>query len=242
MGRILTFLSDFGMKDAYVAQVKGVILSQLPETQIIDITHDLPPFDIISAGWLLTSSFRFFPSGTVHLAVVDPGVGTGRAILAVRKEGHLFIGPDNGIFSFLYPSDEVLEITWRPQGTISSTFHGRDIFAPLAIKFLSGHGLGAPGMPKKDPVWFDVRSPMVVHVDTFGNVITNVPCDRLVPDVSLEINGHAVSLVVQSFEDIPVKGLGLVCGSASTIEIVANQGHAADMLGVKAGMMVAIFP
>ncbi|HPE46365.1 MAG TPA: SAM-dependent chlorinase/fluorinase, partial [Deltaproteobacteria bacterium] len=105
---LLTFLSDFGSRDAYAAQVKAVILSKVPEAKIVDISHEVEPFNLVSAGWLLFTSYRYFPAGTVHLAVVDPGVGTARAVLLVRKGGHVFVGPDNGLFSFLYPADEVV--------------------------------------------------------------------------------------------------------------------------------------
>jgi len=236
----MTFLSDFGVKDAYVAQVKAVILSQVPDLRMIDITHQIQPFDVVSAGWLLASSYRYFPSGTIHMAVVDPGVGTDRAVLFLRKDGHLFIGPDNGLFSFLFPSEEVLEITWRPEGALSSTFHGRDLFAPLAVKLLTGHGRGVPGLPKPDPVCVDVRSPMVVHIDTFGNVITNVGCDRLIPGISLVVNGATASAVSGTFADIPDGALGLVCGSAGTIEIAAKKANAAELIGARAGMPLTI--
>jgi S-adenosylmethionine hydrolase len=235
---VVTFLSDFGFKDAYGAQVKAVILSGVPDARIIDITHDIAPFNIISAGWLLATSFRFFPPGTVHLVVVDPGVGTGQAILTVRKEDQVFVGPDNGVFSFLYPADEVREVTWRPQGAVSSTFHGRDIFAPLVVKILAGHGLPVPGMPKPDPVVLDIKSPMVVHIDTFGNVITTIGCDHLREGCVIGISGKDIDLVAHSFAEIPEGMLGLICGSASTIEIVANRGNAAQILGVKVGMRV----
>ena len=236
----MTFLSDFGHRDAYAAQVKAVILSHVPDAQIIDITHDIEPYGIVSAAWLLSTTYPHFPQGTVHLAVVDPGVGTDRAILEVRKKGHVFIGPDNGIFSFLYPADEVREITWRPEGAVSSTFHGRDIFAPLAARILAGHGLGLPGVPKHDPVAFDVKSPMVVHIDTFGNVITNIPCNDLKAGCSLEVNGMKVTAAAGTFADIPEGGLGLICGSASTIEIAANRARASDIIGAKSGMPVSL--
>jgi S-adenosylmethionine hydrolase len=240
MMSVVTFLSDFGLKDAYVAQVKAVILSGVPDARIIDITHDIAPFNIISAGWLLAKSFRFFPPGTVHLVVVDPGVGTGRAILTVRKEEHVFIGPDNGIFSFLYPADDIREITWRPQGAVSSTFQGRDILAPIVVKILSGHGLPIPGMPKADPVLLDVKSPMVVHIDTFGNVITNIECDHLREDCVISISGKDIDHVVHSFAEIPQGKLGLICGSASTVEIVANQANASVILGAEIGMSISV--
>ena len=240
MMSVVTFLSDFGLKDAYVAQVKAVILSGIPDARIIDITHDIAPFNIISAGWLLAKSFRFFPPSTVHLVVVDPGVGTGRAILTMRKEEHVFVGPDNGIFSFLYPADDVREVTWRPEGAVSSTFHGRDIFAPLVVKMLTGHGLPMQGMPKADPVSLDVKSPMVVHIDTFGNVITNIGCDNLREGCVISISGEDIDHVAHSFAEIPQGKIGLICGSASTVEIVANKANAAVILGAEVGMSISV--
>lgn len=240
MAPLVTFLSDFGLKDAYVAQVKAVILSGVPDALIIDITHDIEPFGIIEAGWLLATSYRYFPEGTVHLAVVDPGVGTDRAVLTVRKDKHVFVGPDNGVFSFIYPADEVVEVGWRPAGSVSATFHGRDVFAPLVVKILAGRGPGVPGTPKADPVCLDVKTPMVVHIDTFGNVVTNIGCDRLQPGTTLTVNGTVVSAVSAAFADIPPGALSLICGGAGTIEIVSGRARAADVIGAGAGMPVEI--
>jgi S-adenosyl-L-methionine hydrolase (adenosine-forming) len=242
MRQCVTFLSDFGVKDAYVAQVKGVIISQVPDVLIIDITHDIDPFDLISAGWLLSTSYPYFPPGTVHLAVVDPGVGTDRAVLCVRKAGHVFVGPDNGLFSFLYPADDIIEVSWRPMVAVSSTFHGRDIFASLVVKIITGHGLNVPGSHKDDPVCLDVKKPMVVHIDGFGNIITNISCARLGNGTSVEINGIKVGAVSGTFADIPHGSLGLICGSAGTIEIAANMARAADIVNARSGMMVSIVP
>jgi S-adenosyl-L-methionine hydrolase (adenosine-forming) len=236
----ITFISDFGLKDAYVAQVKAVMLTQAPEARIIDITHDIDAFDIISAGWLLATSFRFFSAGTIHLAVVDPGVGTGRGILYVKKDGHIFVGPDNGVFSFLFPAETVIEITWRPQGAVSSTFHGRDIFAMLVARILAGDDIHELGTPAVAPVSLEVKDPMVVHIDTFGNVITNILCESAKPEISLELNGQVITVCAKTFADIPSGSLGLICGSASTVEIVTNRGNAAKIIGAKAGMPVKI--
>jgi len=236
----ITFISDFGLRDAYVAQVKAVILTQAPEARIIDITHDIDAFGIISAGWLLATSFRFFSAGTIHLAVVDPGVGTERGILYIRKDDHIFVGPDNGVFSFLYPADTIIEITWRPRRTVSSTFHGRDIFALLVARILAGDDMYELGIPAVAPVSLEVKSPMVVHIDTFGNVITNILCESAKPEISLEVNGQVITLCVKTFADIPSGSLGLICGSASTIEIAANRRNAANIIGAKVGMPVKI--
>ncbi len=143
----MTFMSDFGLEDAYVAQVKARVLSRMPDACIVDITHGVRPYDIISAAWLLSTSFSYFPEGSIHLCVVDPGVGTSRAALAVRKGGHIFVGPDNGIFSFLYPAQEVIETIWRPEGPVSRTFHGRDLFAPVVAEIMEGVPLESLGPP-----------------------------------------------------------------------------------------------
>ncbi len=237
---LITFLSDFGTKDAYVAQVKAVICSAVPDARIVDITHDIEPFNLIQAGWLLWTSYRYFPPGTVHLAVVDPGVGTDRAVLVLRKGRHVFVGPDNGLFSFLFPSDEVMEVTWRPEGEVSPTFHARDLFAPLVVKLVTGHGLGVPGRAKSDPVRLGVDEPMVVHVDAFGNVVTNIPGDRLNEGFALEVNGHTVSTAARTFALLSPGELGLVCGSASTIEVAANRARASEIIGARPGMRVVM--
>jgi len=237
---MVTFLSDFGSKDAYVAQVKAVILSSAPSVTIVDITHEVEPFDLVSAGWLLAASYRHFPRGTVHLAVVDPGVGTARAALVARKDGHTFVGPDNGVFSFIYPADEVIEVTWRPGKAVSNTFHGRDLFAPLVVRLVTGHGLGVPGRPMAEPVRLEVDGPMVVHVDRFGNVITNIPAERLARGGGVEINGTRVSRTVSTFAELQDGSLGLICGSSGTIEVVSHRARASDVLCAGPGTPVSL--
>lgn len=235
---VVTFLSDFGVKDAYAAQVKAVILSLAPDALIVDITHEVEPYDIISAGWLLHASYRYFPEGTVHLAVVDPGVGTARAALLVKKDGHTFIGPDNGIFSFLFPADGVYEVLWRPAGAVSNTFHGRDVFAPVAARVLAGD---EPDMaPAAAPVRIDTTSPMVVHIDRFGNVITNIPGAPPGQKLALMVAGVKVEGVYGTYGDIPAGRLGLVTGSAGTIEIAAYTSSASALLSVRPGDRIAV--
>lgn len=239
MKKILTFLSDFGVKDSYASQVKGRILSTAPDVSIIDITHDCERYDIIAGAWLLHTSWRHFPKNTVHLAVVDPGVGTDRAMLAVEKDGHFFIGPDNGIFSFIYPAEKVFEITWRPKAEISPTFHARDIMAPVSAMILNGVQPAALGAPGKEAVSFDVKAPMVVHVDGFGNVITNIGFESL-NGCGVTVNGTFTGKAAATYSDITEGEIALIKGSAGTVEISANMRSAADIIKARTGMPVMI--
>ncbi|MBN1635678.1 MAG: SAM-dependent chlorinase/fluorinase [Deltaproteobacteria bacterium] len=232
----MTFLSDFSLRDAYVAQVKGRILTAVPEVNIVDITHEVSSYTIISAAWLLYTTYCWFPRGSIHLAVVDPGVGTQRALIVLEKEDHIFIGPDNGIFSFLYGEATVREVIWKPADHVCNTFHARDIFAPLVVEILNGVEPSSLGRLKVDPVSFDIRSHMVVHIDNFGNIVTNIEGSLLKTGYALQVAGHSIGRIVQTFDDLRPGELGLVCGSVSTIEIVARQKSAADMLGVTVGM------
>lgn len=240
MPAVVTFISDFGSRDAYVAQVKAAIVSGAGPVTIVDITHEMDPFDVIGAGWLLFTSYRFFPAGTVHLAVVDPGVGTDRAVLVARKDGHVFVGPDNGIFSFIYPADDLVEVTWRPETGVCPTFHARDLLAPIVVKIVTGHGLGVPGVPKDSPVIIPVDKPMVVHVDRFGNVITNIDATALEALACLEICGTRVSLLSRTYAQIPQGSLALVAGGSGTIEVAANCTRASDILDVRPGTPVTV--
>lgn len=236
MSALISFLSDFGLRDGYVAQVKARILSGLPGATIVDITHELPAYGIVSGAWLLADTYAWFPPGTLHLAIVDPGVGTARAVLAIEKDGHTFIGPDNGLFSFLYPAQRVMRITWRPAGPIAPTFHGRDILAPLAVEVLRGTPLDALGEPLTNPVCFDTAAPQVVHIDRYGNIVTNIAPEGV---RGIGIQGREVSAQAATFDDIP-EGIGLIRGSAGTIEIVARRRSAADLLGAWVGMSLTV--
>ena len=240
MKKVVTFLSDFGMSDAYVAQVKARILSSAHDVCIVDITHDVDSYAVLSGAWLLFTTYTFFPKGTVHLAVIDPGVGSPRAVIIVKKAGHIFIGPDNGIFSFLYPADEVIEVTWRPEGVISPTFHARDIFAPVALKVLEDPACEGIGALLNDPVMFDVTKPMVVHIDKFGNVVTNIDCSVLKQRPTLVCGKKSIGCVCGTFSAIPDGGLALICGSSATIEIAANRESAAQMTGACVGMPIQL--
>lgn len=233
MQPLVSFLSDFGLADTYVAQVKARIIDGCPEARIIDLTHLVAPGDLVNAGWQLHAACRHFPAGTVHLAVVDPGVGTERKALIVEKGGHLFVGPDNGLFSFIYPADTVINVRWRPGAPLSNTFHGRDLFAPLVVRLLQGAAPQQLGAPLENPVRFDTSRPLAVHVDRFGNIITNM--DHEMVTAGIRVGRTLVSRHVETFAQLDEGETGWLMGSAGTVEIVANRDSAARLLGVRPG-------
>lgn len=187
--KIVTLLTDFGLSDTYVAQMKGVIYELAPNCTVVDITHQIPAQNIYAGARALDEAALLFPKGTVHVAVVDPGVGTGRRIIAAQIQGHYFVLPDNGLLSFLtirFPLDVVVEVTekafWR--NPVSNTFHGRDIMAPVAAQIANGInilelGRAIPELQKvQEPTWGSVDggySGFVTGIDHFGNAITNLP-------------------------------------------------------------------
>ncbi len=194
---MITLLTDFGTADYFVPAVKGVILSIIPGIQIVDITHDVASQDVHSAAFTLGACYHNFPPRTVHLAVVDPGVGSSRRAVVVEAGGHLFVGPDNGIFSFIYARESaarVFHITREEyfRQPISPTFHGRDVFAPVAAHLAGGVRPEEVGEEIRDHFRFDIPQPRLIedrqvegrilHIDRFGNCITNFTAAELNPD------------------------------------------------------------
>src|SRR5262245_58464684 len=191
-GRIVTLTTDFGLRDPFVGIMKGVILGICREATLIDLTHEIAPFDIREAAVALESAWRFFPIGTIHLAVVDPGVGGGRRALALEAGGHYFVGPDNGLFSFALMRDNwsavSIEAPVYRRSEVSRTFHGRDIFAPAAGQLATGVLLDHLGPRITDPIQFrlprcrrtgDEIVGEVLGTDRFGNLLTSVAADML---------------------------------------------------------------
>jgi len=190
--KAITLLTDFGLRDPYVGIMKGIIISINPEATVIDITHDVDPQDIREGAFFIEEYYRFFPKGTVHLAVVDPGVGSARRPVILVKDDCFFVGPDNGIFSLVMdekPTVHALENQEYMRTEISSTFHGRDIFAPAAAHLSRGIAPATFGPPVTDPVRLEGLLPVmdgssvlrgeVVRFDRFGNAITNIRIDIL---------------------------------------------------------------
>jgi S-adenosylmethionine hydrolase len=241
--KIITFLSDFGKRDWFVAAVKGEILKIASDVRIVDITHSLDPCDIRGAAFLLHAVYDNFPEGTVHLAVVDPGVGSVRKPLIVESFGHFFVGPDNGIFSYFYnPDSKVHAIT---VGAVTSvTFHARDIFGPTAARLATGVGVQALGekidayeyfkLPQTKRVG-DQLCGEIVYIDHFGNCITNIPVSHEVQHMS--VAGYMIR-VVQSYQDGMAAQPICVRGSVGYYEIACYKGSAQAFLGVAVGTSV----
>jgi S-adenosyl-L-methionine hydrolase (adenosine-forming) len=261
-GRIVTLLTDFGLRDHFVAAMKGVMLSLNPNLTLVDITHDIPAQDIHSAAFTLSQAYSCFPPGTIHLAVVDPGVGSARKALAVSAGTHFFVAPDNGILSYVHKSQEdfaAYEITADHyfRKPVSSTFHGRDVFAPIAgyiSRDIPLRQLG-PALPKpvqlKIPVPTKMREDLiqaaVLAVDHFGNLITNLmPGDLPVFDPA---NPHTVKMLagqkeITAFHRTYSEGrpgeIFVVPGSTGYLEIVMKEGSAASALNLKSGAPIGV--
>ena len=230
--RRATLLTDFGTRDGYVAAMKGVIAAIAPSAFVDDASHDIPQGDILAAAFALRRYWRRYPPGTVHVVVVDPGVGTERAALALEIDGHFFVGPDNGVFTFLPAGPAV---TLAVPRTSSRTFHGRDVFAPAAARLLAGAPLHELGEALHERVTLELPTrPQVIAVDRFGNLITNIsePTD-------VEINGRAVKLA-RTYGDASVGGLLALMNSDGLLEIAVRNGSAAETLGVSRGAEVKL--
>jgi len=235
---LITLTTDFGVGE-YTAQVKGVILSLLPGATLVDVSHGIGMGDVTGAAYVMELAVPAFPEGSVHVVVVDPGVGTDRRALAVRFAGRTIIGPDNGCLTpFLDGAVAIHEITsaelFLPE--VSATFHGRDIFAPVAAFLAGGGELTAVG-PELDaePVrvadlWASGDTGMVLHVDHFGNLITNFPSAVLKDDLALAGPGDRLSKKVRTFAETEGPGAVLYAGSGGRLEIAVNGGRAVETL------------
>ncbi len=252
---IVTLLTDFGSADGYAGAVKGVIVSLCPDARIVDLTHDVPAGDVTHGAFALAAAAQTFPRGTIHVAVVDPGVGTERRSVVVEAGGNLFVGPDNGLLALAaQPPRRVYTLDrheWfrRP---VSSTFHGRDVYAPVAAHLASGvttdqigtlgHDLAALELT---PVrrQGDTVEATVVHVDRFGNLITNLLRADLpaAPErVCIELAGRTIEGLVPSYAFGAAGEPVALIGSGGTLEIAVNRGSAAESLGVVRGATVIV--
>lgn len=250
---VLTLLTDFGRADYYVAAVKGVVLGLAPGTVLVDLGHEVPPGDVAAGAFLLAAAVPWFPPGTVHLAVVDPGVGSARRILAARTPAGFLVGPDNGLLApLLGPEAEVRGVDrsdlFLPGP--GSTFHGRDRFAPVAAWLLRGQPLAALGPLVPDPVRLPGEPPQrepghlagrVVHVDRFGNLVTDIPSDWLPPGpCRTEVEGRATDRRAGHYEEVPAGEPALLPGSLGTLEVAARDADLARLWGVARGARVRV--
>lgn len=257
--RVITLFTDFGTRDIYAGVMKGVILSICPDVQIIDLTHEIPPQDIRAAAWQISASYNYFPKGSVHVAVVDPGVGTSRRPILVACDGHFFIGPDNGLFSLLYQSEMPFDVYVLNQkkyflDKISATFHGRDIFAPVAGHLACGTPPEELGERIRDPVIFSATKPEfdgrtlygeVVWIDRFGNLITSISKQEFEKHIQKKpfvIKAGSISLkfLQKTYAGDKKHGIIALFSSSDLLEIAAVSGSAARRLKMGAGAAVTV--
>lgn len=253
---IVTLLTDFGTRDYYVAAMKAVLIRENPQARLIDVTHNVPPQDILCGSITLERAVDGFPPGTVHLAVVDPGVGTDRRLIITRIRGQWVVCPDNGLITWTWrvhggagAKPQAAEITWRPQVS-SCTFHGRDIMAPIAARIARGDDPAEFSRAIDDPVLLDHLVPAVsgerrgrvIHIDHFGNATTNIRHDTLrgLPSASVKIKRKSVGKLKRTYWDVaPGKPLALI-GSSGLLEIAVRDGSARDDLKLCVGDAVVL--
>jgi S-adenosylmethionine hydrolase len=248
---IITLTTDFGLADGYVGTMQGVILSIAPGVTMVDLSHQIPPQDVRAGAFVLYQAVPFFPPDTIHLVVVDPGVGSERRALAVRTSQGIFVAPDNGVLSYVLAStdvDEAVSLTnsayQLPQ--VSATFHGRDIFAPAAAHLANGVPLTDLGprainlthlpLPQSELAPEGDIVAHVMHVDHFGNLILDVTADDLVSEVTFELSGHKIEELSNTFADVePGELVAYVGSSRDHVEIAIRDGDAARELGISIG-------
>jgi S-adenosylmethionine hydrolase len=245
MSAIITLLTDFGVADAYVAEVKGVLLSHVPDVTLVDVTHHVPPGDVRAAQFLFSRAWHRFPPGTVHLVVVDPGVGTGRRALAAEAAGHAFVAPDNGLLTGLPDDARFVSLPIPPAA--APTFHARDVFGPAAARL----ALGTPVDELGDALDDILRAPLpepredgvallgeVLYVDRFGTLVSNIPAELVEPGVRISVDGTDVGSLRRTYGDVDPGLLVAYEGSSGEVEIAVRGGSAARLLGVGVGAQV----
>jgi S-adenosylmethionine hydrolase len=250
---IITLLTDFGTADPFVGVMKGVIAGICAEANVIDITHEVAPQDVQSGAFYLERSWTYFPEGTVHVAVVDPGVGSARAALAMESRGHFFVGPDNGVLSLAAPRGRAVSLTRREYHLrhVSSTFHGRDIFAPVAAHLASGVRLASLGTARRNMVRLSGASPRktktglvarIVSVDRFGNLITNIDLAHweALRRPQLVAGDFTSTKLCSSYAAAPPGELLIVFGGYGLLEIAVRNGSAAQTLELGTGDAVRV--
>jgi len=273
-GRIVTLTTDFGTSDPFVGTMKGIILGIHPGASIVDLTHDIPPQDIRAGAFIFDTAHHYFPEGTVHVIVVDPTVGTNRRPILVQGPTASFVCPDNGLLSHVYrraggPVAEgepfATSLVGLPRGwrayhltnhqywhmPLSDTFHGRDIFAPVAAYLARGEDPGAMGAMIDEVTVFAAPEPIevdgklvgtVMAVDRFGNLVTNIPANALVrpnQDINIQVAGMRIDGLARSYAGSPTALLALI-GSHGYLEIAAANRNASQILGVGTGAKVAV--
>lgn len=256
---LITLLTDFGSQDYFVGAMKGAILSINPAANIVDITHEIPPQDVRAGAFNLLAVYRDFPAGTIHVGVVDPGVGSTRRGVVIGCAGQFFVGPDNGLFSWICEREEsfrAFELSNEKffRHPVSRTFHGRDIFAPVAAALSNGVSVAEFGPVIDDLIRLESLAPgtaddgrieaTIIHVDRFGNCITNLTREHFGAGARLIVSDREVSALREFFSEGEQGGDALFClvGSAGFLEIAARNSSAAKILGARRGDRVIVLP
>ena len=255
--RWITLTSDFGAQDWFLGTVKAVLATLAPHVRVIDLNPGLPAGDIQAGAFSLASSYRFFPNGTLHLAIVDPGVGSDRAPIAIRTPDHWFLGPDNGILSLAAAQEVVLEVRrlenpkWA-LNEVSKTFHGRDIFAPAAAHLLNGLPFSKAGPRVADfqklslpQITENSQSVLgaVIYVDRYGNAITNIPNQLFIQDAlaaDVFVRSRRITRVHTCYQAVAPGKPVCVPGSGGYLEIAVNQGNASEKLKLSVGSPITV--
>ena len=259
MRPVIALLSDFGSRDHYAGTMKGVILNICPDATLVDITHEVPPHDVLDGALQLAAAARYFPAGTIFLAVVDPGVGSARRGIAAEAGDYRFVAPDNGVLTAVlreWAPKKIVELTDRryARPTVSRTFEGRDRFAPAAAWLGKGTQLTALGRPAPDYQRLDIPIPsvseasitgVVLRTDRFGNVVTNI--DRRTFEsvarsgtMEVTVGDRSIGRLVATYADIQPGEICALFGSTDHLELAANSESAADLLQLARGGAVAV--
>ncbi|MCE2542635.1 MAG: SAM-dependent chlorinase/fluorinase [Acidobacteria bacterium] len=256
---VVALLSDFGFRDHYVGAMKGVLLNICPDATLVDISHDVPAHDVLTAALELAAAYRFFPAGSVFLVVVDPGVGSDRRGVAADTGDYRFVAPDNGVLTAVLgeqPPRRVVELTERryARPTVSRTFEGRDRFAPAAAWIAKGVQLSALGRPLRDYRTLDIPAPeaaedrvvgQVLRIDHFGNLVSNI--DRKAFDsvaqrgaIQIEVGTHVIGRLVETYAEIGEDEVCALFGGTEHLEFAASSSSAVDRLAVERGVSVVV--
>ena len=258
----ITLTTDFGFNDHFVGTIKGVILDIVPEAQVVDISHSIQPFDVLDGALTIAQAYSYFPTGTVYLVVVDPGVGTSRRPIIASSDRHHFVGPDNGVLSLIYGREERMHVRHVTADhyylqPISNTFHGRDIFAPIAAYLAKGVETEKFGEEISDFVRFNAPTPkpvnehslrgVVLKVDRFGNLITNITehdapmlFQHDPPPFKITVGTYEVTEIKENYAQGAPKQVFGIIGSMGYLEIAANRSSAAQIVGAGKGTDVTV--
>ena len=254
---LITLLTDFGDRDSFVASMKGVILSINPHATIVDLSHDVTPHQIAEAAYILKSCYRYFPEGTIHISVVDPGVGTSRRPLLVSTSRSYFLAPDNGLLSHVMKEEDGVEVRqienkqYRLE-SVGATFDGRDLFAPAAAWLAKGESVASFGRPLSDPVRFTLEEPVwrdqqlvgqIVYIDRFGNLISNLTARHLDKFLDatgrtklfIRIGGQITEGLVGSYSQGNTQILSALINSSVQLEMFLKEASAAKLLNLRVG-------